>query len=108
MAHPQFQPASIVASMLLDQNKSAAKANEMDEIGVLSIANSSGVSWSFIFPLEGFGKPKYKNHVQKVITNELFGRVVHRQMLEPVAKLSAVPTAERTNLKLTLESIPFV
>ena len=110
MTHPQFQPSSTVASMLTTNlNKTITKADELDEVGVLSIKYSSGenpaFSWSFIFPLEGFGKPTYRTQIQKAVANQLFGRVLHRQMMEPMTKLSTVPIAERKNVKVTLESI---
>ena len=109
MANPQFKPN--VTGMLDDnQNAVLAKADQEDEVGLMKIKNSSGITpvavvgWSFIFPLKDFRKPEHNIHVKQAIDNELFGRVVYCQMLEPMTKLSAVPIANRKNLKITLES----
>ena len=109
MAHPQFQPSG--PNILVGNQNNAAKADEVNEVGMFAIKKSPGknpavlISWNFIFPLEDFQNPKYKLQVEKKKANELFGHVVLRQMLESVTKLSTLPTAERANLMLTLESI---
>ena len=110
MANPQFKP-NVTGMLAANQNVVFARAGQEDEVGLMKIKNSSGkktpvavIGWSFIFPLKDFGKPAHKKHVKQAIANELFGRVVNHQMMEPVTKLSAVPNAERKNLKITLES----
>ncbi len=120
MAHAQFQP--IIASLpaMVDGNGphhtssnqgnvGAARADEVDEVGVLQIKNSPGkkpvvIGWNFIFPLEGFRNPKFELSVKTKLANTLFGRVVHHQMLGTVGRLSTIPNAERKNLTLTLEA----
>ena len=108
MANSQFQPASTANMLAANQNKTT-KAEKMVEVGVLAIKDSTGnapaAAWSLVFPLENFQNPTYKDHVKNNEANELFGCVVHRQMLESVSKLSKVSTAERANFKLTLESV---
>ena len=112
MDHPNFQPQ--IYSMLAVNRNIAFKADEMDEVGVINIRNTSGkngpsavVGWSFIFPLEGFRNPVQQVHVAAIRRdNELFGRVVRRQMLEPITKLSKIPNCKRDKMKLKLEFIP--
>ena len=109
MANPQFKP-NVTGMLAAYQNAVLARAGQEDEVGLMKIKNSSGkspvavIGWSFIFPLKDFRKPAHSIHVKQVISNDMFGLVVNRKMLEPVTNLSAVPNAKRKNLKITLES----
>ena len=62
-----------------------AAASEVNEVGVMNITMSGEtvVYWSLIFPLRGFRLPVNALHLRKEKANQLFGHVVHRQMLQP-------------------------
>ena len=46
----------------------------------------------------------HENLPQKVTDNEVFGRVIHHHMLEPLVRLSLSSKSDRTNYLMTLES----
>ena len=84
-----------------------AAASEVNEVGMMRItmsARNQVVGWSLIFTLRDFRLFKNALHYKKQRANQLFGHVVHRQMLQPLIHLSAAPGAGRRHLKLTIES----
>ena len=49
----------------------------------ITMSGETVVYWSLIFPLRGFRLPVNALHLRKEKANQLFGHVVHRQMLQP-------------------------
>jgi hypothetical protein len=110
MSNAQFQPSLVpeVENLVDDQiyYDSYECANQMDEVGLgfLKISSDKIDGWSFIFPLRNFQNRKYVEHVRNVSECVLFGRVISRQMMEIVTKLSSTKESERSEYSFTLES----
>lgn len=111
MAHSKFKPA--VPAMLpavrsFTSSHPYMKACHVDEVGVNQVTTSACGTmvsgWSFIFPLQNFTVPKYAMHVKNLPPAELFGHIVHHDMLEPISKLGSISTALRIGYTITLES----
>ena len=106
----RFKPS--VRSMREDEKSDAVTAafRKVNEVRVMDLTKftMSGETrvmyWSLIFPLKGFRLHVNALRLMKQKANQLFGHVVHRQMLQPFIHLSAAPLAERRHLKPTLES----
>lgn len=108
MKHPDFQP--VVPSMAgKHPNRHAPmKAIRPGEVGVVQVNRTAAcknmvIDWSFVFPLEKFENFQYE-HVKNENENELFGYVVHDQMMESVVMLSSIRSADRQEYTITIES----
>ena len=115
MRNAQFQPSLdpqeknfVDATQQKSNNGRVVFANQMAEVGLLfeneQVSSDSVTGWSFIFPLENFQNQKYAAHVKEVSECVLFGRVISRQMMEIVTKLSSTKGTERSGFTITLES----
>ena len=102
MENKQFQPVTTDIG-----NISVEKANNYGDVGITSI-NALGnkvTDWSFVFILEEDFNFEFRENLGDGVSNsELIGRVVHRNMLQPMIQLSRVSRAERPSYTFTLES----
>ncbi|EFX82237.1 hypothetical protein DAPPUDRAFT_302642 [Daphnia pulex] len=105
MLHPEFQP--VVPSMTEHMDSWTAAAKDVDEVGITMVKASGNkiTDWSLVFILEDDEDfQMHENLPQTVTDNEVFGRVIHHHMLEPLVRLSLTSKSDRANYVMTLES----
>lgn len=105
MENGQFQPVTTdIGNIFVEE------ANDYGEVGITSVNvsstwNNQVTGWSFVFILDDNETfVERENLPENVSNSELFGNVVHHQMLQPMIQLSRVSKAERPSYTFTLES----
>jgi hypothetical protein len=105
MLDPEFRP--VVPSMTEHMDSWTAAAKDVDEVGITMVKASGNkiTDWSLVFILEDDEAfQMHENLPQTVTDNEVFGRVIHHHMLEPLVRLSLTSKSDRENYVMTLES----
>jgi hypothetical protein len=105
MLNLEFQP--VVPSMTEHMDSWTAAAKDVDEVGITMVKASGNkiTDWSLVFILEDDEAfQMHENLPQTVTDNEVFGRVIHHHMLEPLVRLSLTSKSDRENYVMTLES----
>ena len=107
MSNVQFQPRlPDVIGNFPQECSNAETATCFTDVGIMLLTSADErvvKGWNLLFLLENCAIPKYGMHL-KSLRSRRFGRVIHRQMLEGVNKLSMTNKSERAGCTLSLES----